>query len=250
MPPGPGQRPLVAIVTGGGSGIGREVARALLRDGHRVVVAGRRREPLEESLAGRSRRGLAFTADVTDERQVEALFAATVETFGRVDFLFNNAGLFGPMLPVAAYPLADWEGVVRTNVTGMFLCAREAFRRMARQDPSGGRILNNGSISAQFPRPGAIGYTASKHAVTGLTRALALEGRELGIACGQIDIGNAETDLTREIAAGQPAGTPPEPSFDAAHVGDLVAQLAALPLDANPLFTTLMATRMPALGRG
>lgn len=241
---------MVAIVTGGGSGIGREVARALLRDGHRVVVAGRRREPLEDSVAGAPGRALAFTADVTDEERVQELFAAAVETFGRVDFLFNNAGLFGPMLPVAEYPLADWERVLQTNVTGMFLCAREAFRTMAAQDPSGGRILNNGSISAEFPRPGAIGYTAGKHAVTGLTRALALEGRELDIACGQIDIGNAETDLTREISTGLPAGARPEPSFDASAVGDLVAHLVALPLDANPLFTTLMATRMAALGRG
>jgi NAD(P)-dependent dehydrogenase (short-subunit alcohol dehydrogenase family) len=242
---------VVAVVTGAGSGIGRAVARALLRDGHRVVACGRRRPPLQETLGAiGAEQGLAVTADVTEEAQVEALFDAAREAFGRVDFLFNNAGLFGPTRAVGEYPREAWDEVVATNLTGMFLCARAAFQAMAAQDPRGGRIVNNGSISATYPRPGAIAYTTTKHGVTGLTKALALEGRELGIACGQIDIGNADTELTRTLAAGRPAGSPEEPRFDVGHVADAVAAMAALPLDANPLFTTMMATRMPALGRG
>jgi NAD(P)-dependent dehydrogenase (short-subunit alcohol dehydrogenase family) len=239
-----------AIVTGAGSGIGRAVARALLDAGWSVVAAGRREPPLTETLAGGD--GLAVPTDVSDPDAVTALFAAARERYGRVDLLFNNAGI-GTNAPVAELSVADWRRVVDTNLTGSFLCAQAAFRTMAAQDPRGGRIVNNGSISAHVPRPHSIAYTATKHAVTGLTRSLSLEGRPLGIACGQIDVGNAATELTERMSAGvlQADGrTAPEPTMDVAHVAAAVLYMASLPLDANVQFMTVMATAMPYIGRG
>jgi NAD(P)-dependent dehydrogenase (short-subunit alcohol dehydrogenase family) len=246
----------VAIVTGGGTGIGRAVALGLLADGWRVAVAGRRPEALEATLAAATApadRMLAVPADVADERAVAELFARTAQRFGRLDLLFNNAGAFGPSVPPDEVALADWQAVVATNLTGAFLCARAAFAAMRRQDPPGGRIINNGSISAHVPRPNAIAYTATKHAVTGLTRSLALDGRPHGIACGQIDIGNAATELLDGIGGGarQADGSlRPEPTMDVRHAADAVRHMAALPLDANVLFLTVMATGMPYVGRG
>ena len=236
------------MVTGGGSGLGRVIATALLAAGHRVVVAGRTRASLEEV-----RGADPFVADVTDADAVAALFDHVSARYGRLDLLVNNAGVFGRGAPVAEVSDEDWQAVVDTNLTGSFRCARAAFRLMAAQDPPGGRIINNGSISAHVPRPYAIGYTATKHAITGLTKALALEGRAHGIAVSQIDIGNAASDMTAAMASGTPQadGTlRPEPVMDAAHVGEMVAHMAALPLSANAAFVTLMATTMPYAGRG
>jgi NAD(P)-dependent dehydrogenase (short-subunit alcohol dehydrogenase family) len=241
---------VIAVVTGAGSGIGRAVARALLDAGWSVVAAGRRAAPLAETLAGRD--GIAVPTDVSDPDAVDALFAAARERYGRLDLLFNNAGI-GVTAPVAELSVEDWRRVVDTNLTGAFLCARAAFRTMAAQDPRGGRIVNNGSISAYVPRPHSIAYTATKHAVTGLTRSLSLDGREFGIACGQIDVGNAATDMTARMSAGvlQADGTTaPEPTMDVAHVADAVLYMASLPLDANVQFMTVMATTMPYIGRG
>jgi NAD(P)-dependent dehydrogenase (short-subunit alcohol dehydrogenase family) len=240
--------PRIAVVTGGGSGLGRVIATTLLAAGHRVVVAGRTRASLEE-VPGAD----PFVADVTDADAVAALFDHVSARFGRLDLLVNNAGVFGRGAPVAEVSDEDWQAVVDTNLTGSFRCARAAFRLMAAQDPPGGRIINNGSISAHVPRPYAIGYTATKHAITGLTKALALEGRAHGIAVSQIDIGNAASDMTAAMASGTPQadGTlRPEPVMDAAHVGEMVAHMAALPLSANAAFVTLMATTMPYVGRG
>jgi NAD(P)-dependent dehydrogenase (short-subunit alcohol dehydrogenase family) len=246
----------VAVVTGAGSGIGRHVARALLAHGHRVALAGRRREPLEETLAGSAAgadAGIAVPTDVADPASVDALFDAVAARLGRVDLLFNNAGTFGPTAPVDEYPVAAWQAVVATNLTGAFLCARRAFRAMKEQRPRGGRIVNNGSLSAHTPRPQAVAYTATKHAITGLTKALALEGRDFDIACGQIDIGNAATDMTKAMSAGvlQPDGsTAPEATMDVDNVARAVLYMAGLPLEANVEFMTVMATRMPFAGRG
>jgi NADP-dependent 3-hydroxy acid dehydrogenase YdfG len=243
----------VAVVTGAGSGIGRHVARALLDHGYRVALAGRRAEPLEETAAGHADAALVVPADVSDAAAVDALFDAALERFGRVDLLFNNAGSFGASAPVDEYPLDAWRAIVDTNLSGAFLCARRAFAVMRAQDPPGGRIINNGSISAQTPRPNAVGYTATKHAITGLTKAIALDGRDLGIACGQIDVGNAATEMTRVIERGAlqaDGSTAGEETMDAAHVADAVLYMAGLPLDANVLFMTVMATRMPFVGRG
>jgi NAD(P)-dependent dehydrogenase (short-subunit alcohol dehydrogenase family) len=243
----------VAVVTGAGSGIGRHVARALLDHGYRVGLAGRRPEPLEETAAGHGDAALAIPADVSEEAAVDALFDAILDRFGRVDVLFNNAGSFGASAPVDEYPLDAWHAIVATNLTGAFLCARRAFAVMRAQDPPGGRIINNGSISAQTPRPNAVGYTATKHAITGLTKAIALDGRDLGIACGQIDVGNAATEMTRVIERGAlqaDGSSAAEETMDAAHVADAVLYMAGLPLDANVLFMTVMATRMPFVGRG
>jgi NAD(P)-dependent dehydrogenase (short-subunit alcohol dehydrogenase family) len=240
--------PRIAVVTGGGSGLGRVIATALLAAGHRVVVAGRTRAALEE-VPGAD----PFVADVTDADAVAALFDHVSARYGRLDLLVNNAGVFGRGAPVAEVSDEDWQAVVDTNLTGSFRCARAAFRLMAAQDPPGGRIINNGSISAHVPRPYAIGYTATKHAITGLTKALALEGRAHGIAVSQIDIGNAASDMTAAMASGTPQadGTlRPEPVMDAVHVGEMVAHMAALPLSANAAFVTLMATTMPYIGRG
>jgi NAD(P)-dependent dehydrogenase (short-subunit alcohol dehydrogenase family) len=239
----------VAVVTGAGSGIGREVARALLGAGWQVALAGRRERALVETAP----EALVVPTDVTDPDAVGALFARVRERHGRVDLLFNNAGTFGPSAPFDELALADWERVVATNLTGAFLCAQQAFRTMREQDPSGGRIINNGSISAQVPRPRAVAYTATKHAITGLTKAISLEGRAYDVACGQIDVGNAATEMTSAMATGvlQADGTTrPEPRMDAAHVAAAVLYMASLPLDANVQFLTITATAMPFIGRG
>jgi NAD(P)-dependent dehydrogenase (short-subunit alcohol dehydrogenase family) len=239
----------VALVTGAGSGIGRAVARALVADGWDVVLAGRRAEALRET----SPDAYAVPTDVTRPESVDALFAAVDERFGRLDLLFNNAGVGGPVVPVDELDPADWQAVVDTNLTGAFLCARAAFARFKRQDPRGGRIVNNGSISAHVPRPHQVAYTATKHAISGLTRALALEGRAHDIAVGQVDVGNAATELTQRMGEGvlQPSGeVRPEPTMDVDHVARAVVYMAGLPLDANVLFMTVMATGMPYVGRG
>jgi NAD(P)-dependent dehydrogenase (short-subunit alcohol dehydrogenase family) len=242
----------IAIVTGGGSGLGRAIARKLGGAGYVVALAGRRLEALEETGAGLPD-SFAVRTDVSDPASVEALFDEVVARAGRVDLLVNNAGAFGASAPVGEYPIDGWSDTIAVNLTGAFLCARAAFRVMVRQRPSGGRIINNGSISAHVPRPNAVAYTASKHGITGLTKALALEGRTLGIACGQIDIGNAATEMTRQIEAGalQADGeVRPEPTMSAEHVADAVLYMAGLPLDANVLSMTVMASGMPFVGRG
>ena len=245
-----------AIVTGAGSGIGRAAALALLREGYTVVLAGRRPEALAETVAlagSDSPFVLAFPSDVTDPDSVRALFEATTRGFGRVDVLFNNAGAGAPAVPLEDLELEAWRRVVDVNLTGAFLCIREAFRVMKAQDPRGGRIINNGSISAHVPRPNSAPYTATKHAITGLTRSTALDGRQYDIACGQIDIGNAETEMTARMKGGilQANGSVAvEPTFDVAHVAQAVVYMAGLPLEANVLFMTVMATKMPYVGRG
>jgi NAD(P)-dependent dehydrogenase (short-subunit alcohol dehydrogenase family) len=242
----------VAIVTGAGTGIGRAAALALLGDGWRVVLAGRRREPLEEA-AEESDRALAVPADVTDPDSVRALFARAKEAFGRLDLLFNNAGTGAPAVPLEDLTYEQWRRVVDVNLTGMFLCTQQAFMLMKDQDPRGGRIINNGSISAHAPRPDSAPYTATKHAVTGLTKSTALDGRKYDIACSQIDIGNARTDLAARMARGVPQASGAvavEPLMDVEHVGRMVAHVASLPLDVNVLFMTVMATKMPFVGRG
>jgi NAD(P)-dependent dehydrogenase (short-subunit alcohol dehydrogenase family) len=244
--------PGVAIVTGGGSGLGRAIARKLGGAGYIVALAGRRPEPLEQARAELPD-AFAVPTDVSDAASVEALFATVVARAGRVDLLVNNAGTFGASAPVAEYPLDGWADTLAVNLTGAFLCARAAFRVMTEQRPSGGRIINNGSISAHVPRPHAVAYTASKHGITGLTKALALEGRALGIACGQIDVGNAATEMTRQIEVGAlqaDGAVRPEPTMSAEHVADAVLYMAGLPLDANVLSMTVMATGMPLIGRG
>lgn len=244
----------VAIVTGGGSGIGRAAALALHRDGWAVVVAGRRADALAETVArAGDARMLAVPADVTDPDAVRELFDRAAATFGRVDLLFNNAGISAPPVPIDELPVEKWRAVVDVNLTGVFLCLREAFRVMKAQSPRGGRVINNGSISAHTPRPNSAPYTATKHAVTGLTKAAALDGRAFGIAVGQIDIGNAATDMTGRMAAGvmQANGAVmAEPTMDVEHVARAVAYMASLPPDANVLFMTVMATGMPFVGRG
>jgi NAD(P)-dependent dehydrogenase (short-subunit alcohol dehydrogenase family) len=245
-----------AIVTGAGSGIGRATALALIAEGYSVVLAGRRFEALVETVAqagSGGSRAMAVPADVTDPQSVAALFGAATKAFGRVDVLFNNAGAGAPPVPLEDLDFDAWRRVVDVNLTGAFLCTREAFRVMKAQDPRGGRIINNGSISAHVPRPNSAPYTATKHAITGLTRSTALDGRKYDIACGQIDIGNAETEMTARMKGGivQPNGlTVVEPTFDVAHVARAVVYMASLPLDANVLFMTVMATKMPYVGRG
>jgi NAD(P)-dependent dehydrogenase (short-subunit alcohol dehydrogenase family) len=242
---------MIAVVTGAGSGIGRAAAQALLAEEWSVVAAGRRQAPLEETVAGYED-GLAVPADVTSPASVDALFATATEHFGRVDLLFNNAGMGAPG-PVSELAFEDWQRVVDTNLTGTFLCAQAAFRAMAAQDPRGGRIINNGSISAYTPRPFAIAYNATKHAVTGITKSLSLEGRAFDIACGQIDIGNAATDMTERMSGGVPqadGSLQPEPTMDVANVARAIVYMASLPLDANVQTMTVMATKMPFVGRG
>ena len=245
-----------ALVTGAGSGIGRAVALALLEHGWRVALAGRRAEALEETrrLAGDGAgRALPVATDVTDEVQVQALFEAIGQAFGRLDLLFNNAGMGGPPVSFDRITFAQWRQVAAVNLDGAFLCARGAFAMMKDQDPGGGRIINNGSISAHAPRPNSAPYTATKHAITGLTKALALDGRAFDIACGQIDIGNAASDMASVMLRGvpQPNGTiAPEPVMDLKPVADAVLYMAGLPADANVLFMTVMATKMPFVGRG
>lgn len=246
----------IAIVTGAGSGIGRAVALALLRAGYAVGLAGRRATALNETmtLAGENARcALAIPTDVSNPEQVRALFDQVVDRFGRLDVLFNNAGQGAPPIPIDELRIEKWNQVIGVNLTGAFLCCREAFRVMKAQSPRGGRIINNGSISATTPRPNSAPYTASKHAITGLTKSCALDGRPFDIACGQIDIGNAATELTARMAAGVPQanGTvAAEPTFDVSRVGDAVVHMASLPLDTNVLFLTIMATQMPFVGRG
>ena len=239
----------VAIVTGAGSGIGREVARALLGAGYRVALAGRREAVLRETASD----ALIVPTDVTDPAAVAALFARVREELGRVDVLFNNAGVFGAPAAFEEVAVEDWQAIVATNLTGAFLCAQQAYRAMKEQAPRGGRIINNGSISAHTPRPYAVGYTATKHAITGLTKAIALEGRQHDVACGQIDIGNAATAMTAAMSRGVPqadGSVAAEATMDARHVADAVLYMAGLPLDANVLFMTVMATKMPLVGRG
>jgi NAD(P)-dependent dehydrogenase (short-subunit alcohol dehydrogenase family) len=245
----------IAIVTGGGTGVGKAAALALLRDGWRVALAGRRKGPLEDVIAEANApgRALAVPTDVSDAAAVEALFAAAVKQWGRVDLLFNNAGmgLGGALLEDIA--IDDWKRVVDTNLNGMFYAIREAFRVMKAQKPMGGRIINNGSISAHAPRPNSIAYTSTKHAVTGLTKAASLDGRKYDIAVGQIDIGNALTDLAAKMAKGVPQASGEiavEPLMDANVVGQSILYMANLPLEANVLFHTVMATKMPFVGRG
>ena len=247
----------VALVTGAGSGIGRAVALAFLADGWRVTLSGRRIEALEETIAiavavarEARDRALAVAGDVTRPADVEALFARTQATFGRLDVLFNNAGITAPSVPLEELPLETWNAVIATNLTGAFLCTQQAFRLMKAQHPRGGRIINNGSISAHAPRVRSVAYTASKHAMTGLTKSTSLDGREYDIACGQIDIGNARTELATKLSKASPAGHTPEPLMDLSHVGQAVLNMARLPLDANVQFMTIMATRMPFIGRG
>jgi NAD(P)-dependent dehydrogenase (short-subunit alcohol dehydrogenase family) len=242
----------VALVTGAGSGIGRAAAQALLGDGYQVVLAGRRRERLEETAAGDAR-AVVVPTDVGDPESVRALFALVRERCGRLDLLFNNAGIGGPRIPLEEISYQQWQEVVQVNLTGMFLCVQEAFRLMKSQTPRGGRIINNGSISAHAPRPDSAPYTATKHAISGLTKSAALDGRKHDIACGQIDIGNAATDLTERMKAGvpQPNGTLlVEPRMDVQAVAQAILYMSRLPLDANVLFMTVMATKMPFVGRG
>src|SRR6266851_4341642 len=246
----------VAVVTGGGTGIGRAVALGLAHEGYSVVVAGRRKEPLDATVAEGSKLGarmLSVQADVADPRSVKALFAQTAEAFGRLDLLFNNAGLGAPPVLLEDLTYEQWSAVVGANLTGAFLCTQEAIKLMKSQVPRGGRIVNNGSISAHSPRPNSAPYTATKHAITGLTKSTSLDGRKYDIACGQIDIGNAATDMTARYAIGtlQASGDiRTEPRLDVAHVVDAVLFMAGLPLDANVQFLTVLATKMPFIGRG
>lgn len=246
----------IALVTGAGSGIGRATALALLREGYSVVLAGRRAETLAQTAAEAGTLGtqaLPIVADVSDPVSVQHLFEKTKEHFGRLDLLFNNAGAGAPPLPLEDLTLEQWQRVVEVNLTGVFLCTQAAFHLMKEQSPRGGRIVNNGSISAHAPRPNSAPYTATKHAITGLTKSTALDGRKYDIACGQIDIGNAATDMTARMQQGVPQadGTiAVEPTMNVENVARAVVYMAGLPLDANVLFMTVMATKMPFVGRG
>jgi NAD(P)-dependent dehydrogenase (short-subunit alcohol dehydrogenase family) len=248
--------PKVAIVTGAGTGIGKAAAIALLKDGYRVVLAGRRSEPLQQAIAEAAApvgAALAVPTDVGDPRSVQALFARTREAYGRLDVLFNNAGVGAPGINLEDLTFEQWKNVVDINLTGVFLCIQEAFRVMKSQNPRGGRIINNGSISAHAPRPNSAPYTATKHAITGLTKSASLDGRKYDIACGQIDIGNAGTEMAARMATGVPQANGEiaiEPLMDVARVASAVVYMASLPLDANVLFLTVMATKMPFVGRG
>ena len=235
----------VALITGAGSGIGKATALAFLRDGFRVVLAGRHLDKLAavQAEAGANAVALPVRADVSNPAEVRALFDATREKFGRLDVLFNNAGMNAPFLPLEDMPYEKWREVIDTNLTGAFLCTQQAFRLMKEQTPRGGRIINNGSISAHTPRANSAPYTASKHAITGLTKSAALDGRKYDIACGQIDIGNAQTDLGSRLPQA-------EPMMDVNHVANAVLQMAKLPLEANVQFMTILATKMPYIGRG
>ncbi len=245
-----------ALVTGAGSGIGRAAALALLREGYAVVLAGRRPDALAQTAAAAGadgERALAVPTDVADPASVQALFEKTRAAFGRLDLLFNNAGTGAPAVPLEDLTVEQWRRVLDVNLTGAFLCIREAFRLMKDQTPRGGRIINNGSLSAHVPRPHSAPYTATKHAITGLTKSAALDGRKYDIACGQIDVGNAETELTARMKGGVPqadGSVAVEPTMDVDHVARAVVYMASLPLDANVLFLTVMATKMPFVGRG
>jgi NAD(P)-dependent dehydrogenase (short-subunit alcohol dehydrogenase family) len=245
----------VAIVTGAGTGIGKSAALALLKDGYRAALVGRRKELLEKTAAesGAAERAMVCPADITLPENVRALFAKVKASWGRLDVLFNNAGMGAPAVPMEELSYEQWKAVVDINLNAMFLCSQEAIRMMKSQQPRGGRIINNGSISAHAPRPYSVPYTATKHAVTGLTKCISLDGRKDDIACGQIDIGNAATEMTERMAQGvpQPNGTTMvEARMDVAHVGSAVLYMANLPLDANVQFMTIMATKMPFVGRG
>jgi NAD(P)-dependent dehydrogenase (short-subunit alcohol dehydrogenase family) len=247
---GMNERVKVAVVTGAGSGIGKAVAIELRTNGYRVVLAGRRREPLE-ALAGEGT--IPVPTDIRDPESVRQLFARTKAEFGRLDLLFNNAGINVPGVALEELSYQDWRAVVDTNLTGAFLCTQEAFKLMKSQDPRGGRIINNGSISAQVPRPDSAPYTATKHAITGLTRSTSLDGRKYDIACGQIDVGNAMTELAARMSKGVPQANgsiASEPMMDVEHVARAVVYMASLPLEANVQFMTVMATKMPYVGRG
>jgi NAD(P)-dependent dehydrogenase (short-subunit alcohol dehydrogenase family) len=246
----------VALVTGAGSGIGRAVSLALQADGYAVVLAGRRAEELERTAAMASPDGgtmLPASADVSDPSSVKKLFATVRQAFGRLDVLFNNAGRGAPAIPMEELTFEQWSAVVGVNLTGAFLCAQEAIRLMKEQRPQGGRIINNGSISSHVPRPHSAPYTATKHAITGLTRSISLDGRDFNIACGQIDIGNAATEMTGRMSSGvlqADGSTRPEPRMDVGHVAEAVRYMANLPLESNVQFMTVMATAMPFIGRG
>jgi len=244
----------VALVTGAGSGVGKVVALALARAGYAVVLAGRRREPLEQTAReAQGARTLVVPVNVGDPNAVRALFDQVEQTFGRLDLLFNNAGIFPPSVPLEELAYEHWQEALDTNLTGPFLCTQQAFRLMKGQNPRGGRIINNGSISAHAPRPRSVAYTATKHAITGLTKSTSLDGRAYDIACGQIDIGNAATNMTESMVKGVPqadGSMRPEPTIDPAHVAEAVLYMASLPLEANVQFMTVMATKMPFVGRG
>jgi len=246
----------IALVTGAGSGIGKQISLALLREGYAVVLAGRREEALQETVKAAGEFGgnaLVVSADVSDPASVKNLFAKTKEKFGRLDLLFNNAGIFAPPMSIEELSYEQWKSAVDINLTGVFLCTQEAFRIMKDQSPRGGRIINNGSISAHAPRPFSASYTATKHAITGLTKSTSLDGRRYDIACGQIDIGNASTDMTELMKKGTlqaDGSTQVEPTMDAGHVAKAILYMDSLPLDANVQFMTVMATKMPFIGRG
>jgi NAD(P)-dependent dehydrogenase (short-subunit alcohol dehydrogenase family) len=246
----------IAVITGAGTGIGKASALALMRHGWSVVLAGRRKEMLEEvAREGQAtgQRSLVVPTDVADPASIRDLFARTRETFGRLDLLFNNAGIGAPAVPMEDLSFEKWKAVVDTNLTGSFLCTQEAIRIMKDQTPRGGRIINNGSISAHAPRPNSVAYTSTKHAITGLTKSTSLDGRKYDIACGQIDVGNAETPLASRMKDGVPQANGeirPEPLMNVEHVADAVVYMASLPLDANVQFLTVMATKMPFVGRG
>jgi NAD(P)-dependent dehydrogenase (short-subunit alcohol dehydrogenase family) len=248
--------PRIAIVTGAGSGIGKAVAIALTQNGYAVVLSGRRKEPLDATaleVSQANSQTLVVPADVSDPASVRELFAKTKNAFGRLDLLFNNAGISARAIPLEDLTYEQWKSVVDTNLTGTFLCTHEAFKIMKSQEPHGGRIINNGSISAHSPRPNSAPYTASKHGVTGLTKATSLDGRKYDIACGQIDIGNASTDMAERMKKGVPQANGTiavEPTMDPADVARAVVYMASLPLDANVQFMTVMATKMPFIGRG
>ncbi len=248
-----GRGPGIALVTGAGSGIGRGVARKLLSMGWKVALMGRREDPLKETAQGFESNALIVTGDVSNEHDVDRVFAAIVDRWSRLDLLFNNAGIFPPGQLIDELSVENWRASVDVNLTGAFLCARAAFGQMRKQSPQGGRIINNGSISAHSPRPQSVGYTATKHAITGLTKSLSLDGRPFDIACGQIDIGNAASEMTTGFGAGalQANGTRmAEPRMEISDVADAVAYMAGLPLSANVQFMTVMATKMPLVGRG
>ncbi len=245
----------IAIVTGAGSGIGKSVALTLLKDGYSVALAGRRKDALEQTVkeSGAGARALAVPTDVSDPQSVKALFAKTKQSFGRLDLLFNNAGVNAPGIPLEDLTVEQWRNVVNINLSGMFFCIQEAFRIMKDQNPRGGRIINNGSISARAPRPNSAPYTSTKHAVTGLTKCASLDGRKYDIACGQIDIGNALTEMAARMTKGVPQANGEikvEPTMDVQRVADAVLHMASLPLDTNMQFVTIMATKMPFVGRG
>ena len=245
----------VAVITGAGSGVGRAAAVSLNREGYSLALAGRRVDALEETVGmlDSGTPSIVVQTDIADADQVANLFAETQKAFGRLDLLFNNAGGGAPRIAMEDLDLADWRHVVDVNLTGSFMCAQQAIRMMKAQDPQGGRIINNGSVSALVPRPDTVAYTATKHAMTGLTKCIALDCRKYGIACTQIDIGNADTPLAARFKEGVPQANGEikvEPVFDVAHVGDTIASIAGLPLDTNVLFMTIMATNMPLVGRG